>query len=129
MLEVIKTLDGRTYVKGTDSEGNSGSCVLHTPAWDAGLTLRAQMAAQVEFDAEVDKVFGGITAVAEKINDIVSGKSNPWAVITIGENIEGQQAYELDLDNDGILLRLLDETDGSMLRWINDGTELIAVAV
>lgn len=127
MLEITKTLDGRTFVEGTDTKGNSGSCVLQSDAWDAVLAMRAQHAAMVEFDATVDSFFAPLVEAAEKFDAAVTGSDNTWSEVVLGEDIEGQRAQAIHLDTQGVLLRLLDETDGSMLRWINGGTELIAV--
>ena len=125
MFEVTQLLDGRTLVEGTDVKGMSGHTVLASPAWDAVVRFRAQDEAMAEFDKTVEEFFKPLTEAADKL--AATTTENPWATVTIGENVEGQAAREIELDSDGILLRLLAETDGSMLRWVGDGTQLVAV--
>lgn len=123
MFEVTALLDGRTLVEGSDIKGKDGSTILYSPAWEAVQRFKAQDAAVAEFDAQVVAFFKPLTDAAEKLQ---VKETNPWATVTIGEDVEGKQAREVSLDRDGILLRLLAETDGSMLRWVGDN-QLVAV--
>jgi succinate dehydrogenase flavin-adding protein (antitoxin of CptAB toxin-antitoxin module) len=128
MFEVTQLLDGRTLVEGTDAKGVAGSIVLYSPTWEAVLRFRAEGEAMAEFDATVEAFFAPLTEAADKLEAAALGTSNPWGTVTVGEDIEGKEAREVHLDQQGILLRLLAETDGAMLRWVSNGTELVAVS-
>lgn len=122
MFEVTPLLDGRTLVEGTDIKGVEGRIVLSSPAWQAVLDYRKQDEAMAEFDKTVEAFFAPLTEAADKLAETTV---NPWATVTIGESVEGVSAREVKLDEQGIILRLLAETDGSMLRWVGD--TLVAV--
>lgn len=122
MFEVTPLLDGRTLVEGTDIKGVEGRTVLSSPAWRAVLDYRKQDEAMAEFDKTVEAFFAPLTEAADKLAETTV---NPWATVTIGESVEGVTAREVTLDEQGIILRLLAETDGSMLRWV--GNDLVAV--
>ena len=122
MFEVTPLLDGRTLVEGSDIKGVEGRTVLSSPAWQAVLNYRKQDEAMVEFDKTVEAFFATLTEAADKLAETTV---NPWATVTIGESVEGVTAREVKLDEQGIILRLLAETDGSMLRWV--GNDLVAV--
>jgi hypothetical protein len=128
MFEVTELLDGRTLVEGTDAKGVEGRTVLNSPTWDAVLRFRAEGEAMAEFDKTVEAFFAPLTEAADKLEAAAFGKSNPWGTVTVGEDVEGKEAREVILDRDGILLRLLAETDGAMLRWADEST-LVAVKV
>lgn len=122
MFEVTPLLDGRTLVEGTDIKGVEGRTVLSSPAWQAVLDYRKQDEAMAEFDKTVEAFFAPLTEAADKLAETTV---NPWATVTIGESVEGVTAREVKLDEQGIILRLLAETDGSMLRWV--GNDLVAI--
>jgi hypothetical protein len=122
MFEVTPLLNGRTLVEGTDIKGVEGRTVLSSPAWQAVLDYRKQDEAMAEFDKTVEAFFAPLTEAADKLAETTV---NPWATVTIGESVEGVTAREVHLDEQGIILRLLAETDGSMLRWV--GNDLVAV--
>jgi hypothetical protein len=117
MLEVTELQDGGVLVEGTDVKGVDGRTVLYSPAWQEVLAYREQVAAMEEYDAEVEKFFAPLVKAAEKVT---TGSENPWATVTVGEDVEGVEAQQFKLDSAGIVLRLLAETDGSSLRWVND---------
>lgn len=124
MLEITKLADGRTLVEGTDSRGNEGSTILQSSAWDAVLRARKQIAATEEFDAAVEAFFAPLTEVADRLTE---NPVDDYSIVEIGETVEGSLSRVIELDTDGILLRVLEETDGSGLRWVH-GTELVVVA-
>jgi PAS domain-containing protein len=122
MFEVTSLLDGRTLVEGTDIKGVQGRTVLWSPAWQAVLDYRKQDEAMAEFDKTVEAFFAPLTEAADKLAETTV---NPWGTVTLGENVEGVTAREVQLDSQGVILRLLAETDGSMLRWVGD--DLVAI--
>ena len=124
MFEITPLLDGSTLVEGTDSKGTSGSVVLYSPAWQAVVNARTQAAATEEFDATVEAFFAPIVEAAEKVAKV---DENPWATVTIGEEVEGKTPQVIHLDSEGIVLRVLEEGDSDALRWVANGTQLVVV--
>ena len=124
MFEVTPLLTGGTMVKGTDVTGAEGSTVLWSDAWQAVQMAKAQSEAMAEFDARVEAFFAPLTEAADKLATF--NQPSEWETVTIGEKVEGQDVKVIRLDHDGVLLRLLAETDGSQLRWL-DASTLVAV--
>ena len=124
MFEVTPLLTGGTMVKGTDVTGAEGSTVLWSDAWQAVQMAKAQSEAMAEFDASVETFFAPLTEAADKLATF--NQPSEWETVTIGEKVEGQDVKVIRLDHDGVLLRLLAETDGSQLRWL-DASTLVAV--
>lgn len=124
MFEVTPLLTGGTMVKGTDVTGAEGSTVLWSDAWQAVQMAKAQSEAMAEFDASVEAFFAPLTEAADKLATL--NQPSEWETVTIGEKVEGQDVKVIRLDHDGVLLRLLAETDGSQLRWL-DASTLVAV--
>lgn len=124
MFEVTPLLTGGTMVKGTDVTGAEGSTVLWSDAWQAVQMAKAQSEAMAEFDASVETFFAPLTEAADKLATF--NQPSEWETVTIGEKVEGQDVKVIRLDHDGVLLRLLAETDGSQLRWL-DAFTLVAV--
>ena len=124
MFEVTPLLTGGTMVKGTDVTGAEGSTVLWSDAWQAVQMAKAQSEAMAEFDARVEAFFAPLTEAADKLATL--NQPSEWETVTIGEKVEGQDVKVIRLDHDGVLLRLLAETDGSQLRWL-DASTLVAV--
>ena len=124
MFEVTPLLTGGTMVKGTDVTGAEGSTVLWSDAWQAVQMAKAQSEAMAEFDARVEAFFAPLTEAADKLATF--NQPSEWETVTIGEKVEGQDVKVIRLDHDGVLLRLLAETDGSQLRWL-DAYTLVAV--
>ena len=124
MFVVTPLLTGGTMVRGSDVTGAEGSVVLWSDAWAAVQKAKAQAEAMKVFDASVVAFFAPLTEAADKLATI--DEPSEWESVTIGEAVEGQDANVIHLDNAGVLLRLLDETDGSSLRWLNEAT-LVAI--
>ena len=122
---VTALVSGGYLVEGTDSKGVDGTTVLHSQAWDYVNHVRTHEVAEAEFDATVEAFFKPLTDAASEFNAKLAGPTNEWGTVTIGETVEGKQARTLDLDEAGIVLRILDESDGSSLRWVSGS--LVAV--
>ena len=73
----------------------------------------------------VSEFFKPLTDAADAFNAKLARPTNMWGTVTIGETVEGKTARSFELDEAGIVLRILDETDGSSLRWVNG--DLVAV--
>lgn len=124
MFEVTPLADGRTLVEGADARGKEGSIALWSPAWTAYQEFLVKTEAMAKFDKTVEDFFAPLVEASE---ELATATEDTWAEITVGENVEGVTARTFRLDPAGRILRILAETDGSSLRWINNGTELVAV--
>lgn len=122
---VTPLVSGGYLVEGQDSKGVEGTTVLHSASWDYVLHVKAHEVADAEFNATVEEFFKPLTDAAEAHVKALAGPTNEWATVTVGETVEGKTARTLELDEAGIILRILDETDGSSLRWVNG--DLVAV--
>ena len=122
---VTPLVSGGYLVEGQDSKGVDGTTVLHSKSWDYVQHLRTHEVAEAEFNDTVEAFFKPLTDAAEAFNAKLGGPTNEWGTVTIGETVEGTTARTLELDEAGIILRILDETDGSSLRWVNG--DLVAV--
>ena len=127
-LSVTPLISGGWLVKGTDTEGNKGSTILTSDRWDYVLHLRNHEVATEEFDRVVEEFFSPLTDAAAKAKALLAGPTNDYGVVTVGEDIEGVQAKHIELDENGILLRILAETDHSTLLWVGDD-KLVAIQV
>lgn len=124
-FNVTALVSGGYLVEGQDSKGAEGTTVLRSEAWDYVLHLRSHEVADADFSATVEAFFAPIVDAAEAHRKMVAGPTNEWGTVTIGEDVEGKVARVLELDEEGVILRILAETDGSTLRWVNGG--LVAV--
>lgn len=122
---VVPLVSSGYLVSGTDGVGIDGTTVLKSEAWDLAVHLRNHEDADADFDAEVEAFFKPLTDAAEAHAKRIAGPANDWSSVTVGETVEGKTARHLELDENGVLLRILDETDGSSLRWVNGS--LVAV--
>jgi non-ribosomal peptide synthetase component F len=127
MFIVTPLLGGGTLVEGSDITGKTGRTILISAKWEAVKTVRAHMAASEAFDAVVTEFFAPITEAAEAAQAIAHPQKDDWATITLVEGTEFEPAEKVRLDMDGVILRMLEETDGSQLRWVGEDT-LVAIA-
>ena len=125
-LSTIPLISGGYLVKGTDAEGNKGTTILNSDSWDALVHLRTHEVAQEQFDAVVKEFFAPLTDAADQAKAQLKGATQDWGTVTLGKRVVGHEAQVVHLDADGILLRLLHEGQGDLLRWVNDET-LVAI--
>lgn len=105
-----------TLVQGTDDTGVYGTCILNDPAWSAYQAHLKMDAALQEYDSAVKAFFAPLVEAAEAAKPV---DTTDWQHITLNEGVEGSEAEVIHLGPDGIILRILAETDGSSLRWVN----------
>ena len=120
-------INGGVLVEGTDSAGYEGRTILHSDSWALVQHLRAHEVAQADFDAAVEAFFTPLTEAADKAHALLKGPGTDWSTVTLGEQVEGHEAEVVQLDGDGILLRILAEGNQNLLRWVNG--ELVAIQV
>ena len=126
MFTITKLLGGGTLVEGADITGKEGRTILLSDKWDMLQSVRAHKEAQSVFDEQVEEFFKPLTDAAEQAVALAHPQSEDWSRVVLTEATEGVEAEVIELDMDRVLLRLLEETDGSMLRWISDDV-LVAV--
>lgn len=127
-LSVTPLITGGYLVKGTDGEGNKGSTILNSERWDMVLHLRNHKVAEETFDQAVEEFFAPLTAAVDEAKALLAGPTSDYGTVTIGENVEGSHAKDIELDEDGILLRILHEGNQNVLFWVGDD-KLVAVQV
>ena len=122
---VTPLVSGGHLVEGQDSKGVDGTTVLHSASWGYVQHLKIHEVADAEFDATVEAFFAPLTDAAEAHVAALTPASSKFTSVKFGEDVEGKSARTVELDEAGVVLNILDSTDGSSLRWVN-GT-LVAV--
>jgi hypothetical protein len=107
---------GGTFVEGHDAVGTYGSTILHDHAWTAYQDHIQHSAAMDEYDTAVKAFFAPLVEAAEAVK---SSAKKDWASITIEESVDGKSGVGINLGPEGVVLRIIAETDGSSLRWVN----------
>jgi hypothetical protein len=120
-------INGGVLVEGTDVKGNTGATILRSTAWEMVVHLRAHEVASEQFDQVVKEFFAPLTEAADAAQALIAGPTQDWAKVTLGESVKGHEAEVVQLDSDGIILRLLDEGHEDSLRWVGEN-ELVATA-
>ena len=120
-------MNGGVLVEGTDVTGKAGTTILLSDKWEMLQSVQRHEAAQAVFDTAVEEHFKNLTEAAEVAAMVAHPASKDWSTVTLNEGSEGSESQVIELDMDGTILRLLDETDGSLLRWVGDDT-LVAIA-
>jgi hypothetical protein len=113
---------GGTFVEGTDAVGNSGAVILLDHAWSAYQENSKHSVAMEEYDAAVKAFFAPLVEAAEAVKADVK---KDWSSIVIEEAVDGKRGVGINLGPEGVILRIIAETDGSSLRWVNG--QLIAL--
>lgn len=120
-------INGGYLVEGQDSKGNEGTTILLSDRWDMVQHLRAHGTAQEVFDQAVQEFFQPLTEAAEAASAVLRGPTQDWGRVTLGEAVQGHEEEVIQLDTDGILLRLLAEGRHDLLRWVG-GDTLVAIS-
>jgi hypothetical protein len=120
-------MSGGVLVEGTDVTGKTGTTILLSDRWEMVQSVKRHEAAQAVFDTAVTEHFKALVDAAEVAAMVAHPQRTDWANVTISEGSEGSPAEVVALDPDGVILRLLEETDGSLLRWVGDDV-LVAIA-
>lgn len=123
-------IGGGTLVEGTDSAGKDGSVILRSELWDQVVAYRAKARAQVGFDAALKEFFKPLTDATDAFR--ASAEDDEDSVVVLDEgtaHVQGEEPKRIHLDPDGIVLKLLSEHRHASLRWIANGTALVATRV
>jgi hypothetical protein len=118
----------RVMVRGTDSAGVEGSCVLSSAQWEDVKTHQQYDQAEDAFTKAVDEFFAPLIAAAEAANKQVEKKADdPMSYVVLKEEVDsvmGTPAQLIRLDRDSIILRLIEAGDTDRLVWVNDQLEV-----
>lgn len=124
-FNVTQLLDEEEFrVEGTDINGVHGETKLVSPAWAEVISRRNHKAASEAFDTVAEEFFKPLVEAAEAAAAIAHPSTQQWSEYIIDEGIEGVPAIRVKLDTAGKYLRMIEETDGSKLLWLNG--ELVA---
>jgi hypothetical protein len=115
-------LTGGYLVTGVDSTGNEGTAVLRSPAWDRVLQFRSYQSKSEAYEQAVEEFFAPLL---EAVAQVEGDAPKDWKSITLDPGVQGIKSVTVDLDEAGIVLRLVEE-DPSCLRWVEGA--LVAVA-
>lgn len=119
-------MGGGFLVEGSDATGKEGRTILVSDSWNMLSSLRLHMKAGEVFDEQVQEFFRPLVEAAEEARSIAHPVREDWSQVVLEEGSEGSEAHVVELDMDGTILRILHETDGSLLRWVGDDT-LVAI--
>lgn len=125
-LRVTPLRNSKFRIKGTDSEGTDGEQTLQSERWAAYLALTQHKLDTEKFGELVADHFKAFTDFADEAAArqlAITGKD--WSTITVTEAVEGVLAEDFQLDEAGTILRILAETDGSSLIWVNGELESV----
>lgn len=125
-LTVTPLMNEEFLVEGTDSKGTDNSIVLHSPAWAAYQYATTHIVATGEFNDAVLEMFKPLTDAADAARARLSAlKGEDFASVQVTEGLDAVQGETISLDPDGILLNILHQGKGDILRWVGD--RLVAV--
>lgn len=123
---ITPLLDGGTLVEGTDSKGKDGTTILRSKRWAAVQHYLAHQQASEVFDEAVKEFFKPLTDAADQAKAAITKPESKWGTYEITSGVEGERAESIELDSDGIILRIIAEGQSDLLRWVGDN-QLVAV--
>jgi hypothetical protein len=126
VFTVQTMLGNKALVSGTDKAGNEGQTIVSTTQWNE-LQARANFSkATADFDAEVEKFFAPLEKAAKKVAKKTAPKpTDSVSYIVLQEGVDataGQPAQIVELSQDSIILRLIEEGDTDRLVWVDYST-------
>ena len=100
-----------------------GAEVLNNERFEAAKARLDQVDAVDEVQDELRKLYAPVLKAAKKARKAANRPTDPDAVVVISEGsdtVKGQAREEIVLDEDGIILRLIEEGRGNELTWVKD---------
>lgn len=131
MSFTIAQLTGhRALVRGTDTFGTVGECVVSSEEWEFVKQHLAMHDAVDTFDAKVADFFKPLLDAAEEINYDLALPTDDLDIIVVSEGTEGVAAAPaevISLSHDSKVLRLIESGDTDRLVWVDNMLEILAV--
>lgn len=130
-FSLTRLVGSRVMVKGSDSFGTQGQCVLDSTQWDEVQSNTAYDQAIEAFDAAVADFFAPIIEAAEATAVAIERPQDPSSYVVLSEaveGVEGKPAQLIHLTNDSIVLRLIESGDDDRLVWVDGGLEVLELA-
>ena len=131
MSFTIAQLTGhRALVRGTDTFGTVGECVVSSEEWEAVKQHMAAHDAVDTFDAKVADFFAPLIEAAEAINYDLTLPTDDLDIVVFSEGVEGVEAVPaevISLSHDSKVLRLIESGDTDRLVWVDNMLEILAV--
>ena len=129
---LTRLVGSRVMVKGSDTFGASGQCVLDSTQWDEVQGNTAYDQAIEAFDAAVSEFFAPLLEAAEATTAAVIEKpQDPSSYVVLSEEVEGvagKPAQLVHLCHDAIVLRLIESGDEDRLVWVDGNLEVLELA-
>jgi hypothetical protein len=119
-------LGNKALVSGTDKLGNEGKTVVSTTQWDELQARQNFSSATADYDKAVEDFFAPLVEAGEKIKDAAKGKTPDAAsYVVLKEAVEGEvstPAEIVQLSQDSIILRMIEEGNTDRLVWVDEST-------
>lgn len=122
-------MNDRVLVHGSDVFGTTGKTIVDASQWNE-LNARSDVdRAQQVFDAAVEEMFAPLLEAAAEADRILTKTTDSVGYVVIEEASEGQAptpGHVVQLTNDSIILRLIEEGSTDRLMWVGDKLEILA---
>ena len=119
-------LGGQVLVTGTDTTGASGSAIVDSTQWDELKARKTFDASKEAFDTAVEQFFAPLTEAVEAMEQAVARPPHDsLSYVVIHEAVEGvngQPEEIVELTNDSIILRCIEEGTTDRLLWLDEHT-------
>lgn len=119
----------RVLVTGVDNKGENRHAILDSSEWDSLRHDKTEAQAKAEFDRATKAFYAPLTAAADALEKAQLPKLDPayTYVVTEGEaGTDGVEESIIELDDDSVVLRLLEQGDTTRLIWVGDTIEILA---
>ena len=124
-------LGHQVLVQGTDNLGQTGSVVLDGTQYDHLLLEGRRNEAAEAFDAALDQFLAPIQEAVEAFHEASEHpKMDPLQYVVLREGVEaseGQREVLIELNEDSVVLRAIDEGQFDRLVWV-DGRLVVTAA-
>lgn len=125
MFTMTKLYGGGYLVRGTDVLGDSGETVLHSESYNKLQEFYAEVEATAKYTEAVDKFFAPLLDAAAAVSTTDREDPEGWGTVVLSEHVHHEEGLTVHLDTAGVILRLIEQTDGHNLRWVKG--ELVVV--
>jgi hypothetical protein len=113
---VTRLFGDEFLVEGTDTNGVQSKVKLQSTPWAAVLEYRNVVAAQGEFDKEIDAFYGPLIEAKNRLFPA----DDKFSHVVLKEGVQGEESEGVDLDRAGVLLNLIDQGREDLLIWTGE---------